>query len=256
MGKRRRINALDVLFDRQREPVVEEQQGRNSNIATLFDAGESRHSGVAHIKSWPWVVAGIGLALAALAWVGFSYRQGDRTAAPMPPAQVTVSKPLLRDVDTRIGLLGQFSAINRVELRAQVGGTLTEIHFQDGQIVIKGDLLFVIDPRPYEIKLAQANAQLADRIGALRARHQRAWPRAVAPAQQFRNRRDGRPAHGRAERCPGRDRRRQGADPRRPARPRIHAASPRRSPAASARVSSRSAAWSPAAAPAAARRPC
>ena len=57
-------------------------------------------------------------------------------------------------------MLGQFSAINRVELRAQVGGTLTEIHFQDGQIVNKGDLLFVIDPRPYEIKLARANAQL------------------------------------------------------------------------------------------------
>src|SRR5258705_11529020 len=52
------------------------------------------------------------------------------------------------------------SAIDRVELRAQVGGTLTEIHFQDGQIVHKGDLLFVIDPRPYEIRLAQAKAQL------------------------------------------------------------------------------------------------
>jgi RND family efflux transporter MFP subunit len=67
---------------------------------------------------------------------------------------------LQRDVDSRLGFLGQFSAIDRVELRAQVGGTLTEIHFQDGRIVQKGDLLFVIDPRPYEIKLAQANAQL------------------------------------------------------------------------------------------------
>src|SRR6476659_3915388 len=78
----------------------------------------------------------------------------------MPPAQVTVSKPLVRDVDARIGLLGQFSAVDRVELRAQVGGTLTEIHFKDGQIVHKDDLLFVIDPRPYEIKLAKATAQL------------------------------------------------------------------------------------------------
>src|SRR4029077_7019971 len=57
-------------------------------------------------------------------------------------------------------MLGQFSAIDRVELRAQVGGTLTEIHFKDGQIVHKGDLLFMIDPRPYEIKLAKATAQL------------------------------------------------------------------------------------------------
>jgi RND family efflux transporter MFP subunit len=67
---------------------------------------------------------------------------------------------LQRAVDTRLGFLGQFSAVDRIEVRAQVGGTLTEIHFKDGQIVHKGDLLFVIDPRPYEIKLAQANAQL------------------------------------------------------------------------------------------------
>ncbi len=100
-------------------------------------------------------------ALAALFWVGFSYREGAQpVSATMPPAQVTVSKPLLLDIDTRIGLLGQFSAVDRVELRAQVGGTLTEIHFKDGQIVHKGDLLFVIDPRPYEIKLAKATAQL------------------------------------------------------------------------------------------------
>src|SRR5882762_208986 len=78
----------------------------------------------------------------------------------MPPAQVTVSNPLARDVDTRIGMLGQFSAIDRVELRAQVGGTLTEIHFQDGQIVHQGELIFTIDPRPYEIKLAKATAHL------------------------------------------------------------------------------------------------
>jgi RND family efflux transporter MFP subunit len=71
-----------------------------------------------------------------------------------------VSQPLQRAVDSRVGFLGQFSAIDRVELRAQVGGTLTEIHFKDGQIIHKGDLLFVIDPRPYEIKLAQAKAAL------------------------------------------------------------------------------------------------
>jgi RND family efflux transporter MFP subunit len=101
------------------------------------------------------------IALAALFWVGISRREGGQPAsAQLPPAQVTVSKPLVRDVDARIGLLGQFSTVDRVELRAQVGGTLTEIHFQDWQIVHKGDLLFVIDPRPYEIKLAKATAQL------------------------------------------------------------------------------------------------
>jgi membrane fusion protein, multidrug efflux system len=81
-------------------------------------------------------------------------------SAEAPPS-VVVSYPLQHDEDTRIAFLGQFSAVDRVELRAQVGGILAEIHFQDGQIVHKGDLLFVIDPTPYEITLAQAKAQLA-----------------------------------------------------------------------------------------------
>ena len=43
-------------------------------------------------------------------------------------------------------------------MRAQVGGTLTQIGFKDGDIVHKGDLLLVIDPTPYQIKLSQATA--------------------------------------------------------------------------------------------------
>jgi multidrug efflux system membrane fusion protein len=83
----------------------------------------------------------------------------DQAAAVAPPA-VAVSAPLQRDVGTRLKFLGQFSAVNQVELRAQVGGTLREIGFKDGAIVHKGDLLFVIDPTPYQIKLSQATAQL------------------------------------------------------------------------------------------------
>jgi RND family efflux transporter MFP subunit len=71
-----------------------------------------------------------------------------------------VSKPVVREVDPRLGFLGQFSSVEQVELRAQVGGTLTGIHFRDGDIVQKDGLLFTIDSRPYEIRLAQANAQL------------------------------------------------------------------------------------------------
>jgi membrane fusion protein, multidrug efflux system len=98
----------------------------------------------------------------AAAWLINSYSQSEAAAsvAPAPLPQVVVSKPLVREVDSRLGFLGQFSAVEQVELRAQVGGTLTEIRFKDGDIVHKGDLLFTIDPRPYEIRLAQANAQL------------------------------------------------------------------------------------------------
>jgi multidrug efflux system membrane fusion protein len=79
--------------------------------------------------------------------------------APPPPPQVTVSRPVQQTVQPTGRFLGQFSAVDRVDLRAQVGGTLSSIQFQDGQIVHKGDPLFVIDPRPFRIRLDQAVAQ-------------------------------------------------------------------------------------------------
>jgi multidrug efflux system membrane fusion protein len=91
--------------------------------------------------------------------VGHTWRSETAQAAPQSPPQVTVSQPLQQTVAATTGFLGQFSAMDSVELRAQVGGTLTEIHFKDGQIVHQGDLLFVIDPRPYQIRLDQAVAQ-------------------------------------------------------------------------------------------------
>jgi RND family efflux transporter MFP subunit len=112
-----------------------------------------------------WLVGAAAALALLLTYLGSSYyRNGQAAAPPAAVPSVTVSRPLQRDIDKRLGFLGQFSAIDRVELRAQVGGTLTEIHFQDGQIVHKGDLLFVIDPRPYEIKLAEAKAQLQTAI--------------------------------------------------------------------------------------------
>jgi multidrug efflux system membrane fusion protein len=115
-------------------------------------------------RRWRWKATALGVAAAAglfLAWFGLAPNKGNQAAAALTPAPlVTVSQPLQRTVDTKVGFLGQFSAVDRVELRAQVGGTLTELHFKDGQIVHKGDLLFVIDPRPYEIKLEQAKAAL------------------------------------------------------------------------------------------------
>jgi multidrug efflux system membrane fusion protein len=88
------------------------------------------------------------------------WRAGKHSAAPSPPPpQVTVSTPLQQTVQATGHFLGQFSAVDSVEVRAQVGGNLTAIQFQDGQIVHKGDPLFVIDPRPFQIRLDQAIAQ-------------------------------------------------------------------------------------------------
>jgi RND family efflux transporter MFP subunit len=80
-------------------------------------------------------------------------------ALPPPAPAVTVSPPLQRDLASWTTFTGQFSAVDYVEIRPQVSGYLTEIHFTDGQIVHKGDLLFVIDQRPYTIALQQAAAQ-------------------------------------------------------------------------------------------------
>jgi len=87
-------------------------------------------------------------------------RPSTSVAAAAPAPEVTVSTPLKLQLANWTNFTGQFSAVERVEIRAQVSGYLTEIHFTDGQIVNKGDLLFVIDPRPYEIALQQAKAQL------------------------------------------------------------------------------------------------
>jgi RND family efflux transporter MFP subunit len=81
-------------------------------------------------------------------------------ADPPPAPAVTVSAPLQRELIEWDEFTGQFWAKDSVEIRARVSGYLTEIHFTDGQIVKQGDLLFVIDPRPYEATLAAAQAQL------------------------------------------------------------------------------------------------
>jgi len=120
--------------DAHGERAVEDwADGHVNESSNWSDTEGPRGSAAARSTAWPWVVGAAVIALAAVFWVGFSDRGGGQTSsAAMPPPQVTVSKPLARDVDTQIGLLGQFSAIDRAELRAQVGGTLTEIHFQDG----------------------------------------------------------------------------------------------------------------------------
>ena len=103
-------------------------------------------------------------------WLAYSHHRGEAVANKQPAAplpKVLVSRPEVRSLDARLGFLGQFSAVERVELRAQVGGTLTGIYFKDGDIVHRGDLLFTIDPGPYEIRLAQAKAQLESAIARL-----------------------------------------------------------------------------------------
>ena len=80
--------------------------------------------------------------------------------APTPAAVVTISQPLRREIVEWDEAVGRFDAMETVDLRARVNGYLQEVLFKDGQDVAKGDTLFVIDPRPYERALAQAQAEL------------------------------------------------------------------------------------------------
>lgn len=85
----------------------------------------------------------------------------DQTAPPAPPA-VTVAPPTVRTVTDWDEFVGRFEAIQQVQIRARVGGFVDSIAFKDGAIVKTGDLLYVIDPRPFTATLLQAQGQLAD----------------------------------------------------------------------------------------------
>jgi RND family efflux transporter MFP subunit len=132
------------------------------NISTQIDARRltAPRPSKPGVKAWAGSLTALGLvAGGVIAGPRLMAPSADQAAVVTPPV-VAVSVPLQRDVDRRLKFLGQFSAVDQVELRAQVGGTLTEIGFKDGDIVHKGDLLFEIDPTPYQIKLSEATARL------------------------------------------------------------------------------------------------
>jgi len=85
--------------------------------------------------------------------------QGQQQTAQLPT--VTVANPVQRTVVDRDEYVGRFTAVNSVEIRSRLSGYLSEVHFQDGQMVKQGDLLFTIDRRPFEIVLEQMRANLA-----------------------------------------------------------------------------------------------
>ncbi|MDX2165806.1 MAG: efflux RND transporter periplasmic adaptor subunit [Deltaproteobacteria bacterium] len=81
--------------------------------------------------------------------------------APPPPPKVTVTRPVEREVVEWDEYTARLEATETVEVRARVSGYLEEVKFTDGATVKKGDVLFVIDPRPYVAVLRRAEAELA-----------------------------------------------------------------------------------------------
>jgi RND family efflux transporter MFP subunit len=114
-------------------------------------------------RRWPWIAAAVivGAALAGW-WFAASKNQeakgASRTSAPVV---VVTTKAESRDVPVRIKANGTVTALQTVDLRAQVTSTVRDVHIREGQNVAKGDLLFSLDARAEEANLRKAEAQIA-----------------------------------------------------------------------------------------------
>lgn len=100
-----------------------------------------------------------GLLAAALLLSACDGKDKGQQGQAQPPS-VTVAQPLAKKVTDWDEYTGRFTAVQSVELRAQVSGYLDAIKFTDGQLVEKGQVLFAIDPRPYQAVLEKAQADL------------------------------------------------------------------------------------------------
>ncbi|HEU4654970.1 MAG TPA: efflux RND transporter periplasmic adaptor subunit [Steroidobacteraceae bacterium] len=110
-------------------------------------------------------------ALAYLIAASLSGCSSEATPAPPPAPKVSIAAALERDVTEWDEFTGRLEAVQSVEIRPRVTGYIESVNFNEGGLVKKGDLLFVIDPRPYQAELdraqaeltrAEAHAQLAD----------------------------------------------------------------------------------------------
>jgi multidrug resistance efflux pump len=86
--------------------------------------------------------------------------RGSSEAPAATPASVSVGYPVEREVTDYADFTGRMTAVDSVEVRARVSGYLDKINFTEGALVKKGDVLFVIDPRPFVAELNRAKAQL------------------------------------------------------------------------------------------------
>jgi multidrug efflux system membrane fusion protein len=94
-------------------------------------------------------------------------RSNVQAAPAMPPPLVTVVKATAQDVPKYLDEIGRNAAFESVTVTPQVGGRIVERHFQDGENLHKGQLLFVVDPRPYKAQVDAAQASLAQAKAAL-----------------------------------------------------------------------------------------
>ncbi len=100
--------------------------------------------------------------LIALTLILFSSCHEKKVAPQLPPVDVIVEKVIARDLPAIFEYVGVVQSSHEVEIRARVTGYLESINFLEGSFVQKGNLLFQLDPRPFQATLAETKAQLAD----------------------------------------------------------------------------------------------
>jgi multidrug efflux system membrane fusion protein len=111
------------------------------------------------IPKWAYLLF---IILAAVVTYRILQRRASESKGAQPPARpVLVAKVISKDVPLYLDEIGTCAAYETVQVQAQVSGQIIARHFQDGADVKKGDLLFTIDPRPYQAALDQAKAQAA-----------------------------------------------------------------------------------------------
>ena len=112
-------------------------------------------------RTVPWRGVASVAAIAALSLsLGGCGRNADAQGGPPPAPPVSVAPAVQRSVVDSEEFSGRLEASDYVELRPRVAGTIERVHFVDGAFVRKGDLLFTIDPRPFEAEAARAQAQV------------------------------------------------------------------------------------------------
>jgi len=109
----------------------------------------------------------IGAALLLMMGGGYAFYHANAKPAPVAAASavpVSVKDLKPQTVEPFAEFSGRINAVDYAEIRPQVAGRITEIRFQDGQQVKAGDILFVIDPRPYQAAAAKAAGDLASAV--------------------------------------------------------------------------------------------
>jgi multidrug efflux system membrane fusion protein len=121
------------------------------------------------MRRWKTAIAVVSIAWAA---AGCSDRAGAQKVPPPPPAvPVAVAEARERTVPLQVTAVGTVQASMTVSVKSQVAGEIQQVHFTEGRDVKRGELLFTIDPRPFEATLRQAEAALGQRRAEIAQAH-------------------------------------------------------------------------------------